>query len=176
MYSKMRGTKEIAKEFGVNPSTIQRWIKYFQLSCEINKNGHFELNEVTYEKLKHIHHETKNGKRMKDVHLSGHRFTPERKHAKKMVSSQQLNDKIDRILIQVDQLDRNIQTKADEVVEYQVLNQRKEINELNDIIQHLSQRLNSLENELPEKEIKHRSAEMERIPLKKRRLAGIFSL
>lgn len=172
----MRRTKEIADEFGVNPSTIQRWIKHFQLSCEINNNGHFELNETSYQKLKQVHEQTKKGKKIKEVVLKGHQFTPERSHAKKMVPSQRLDEKIDQLLIQVDQLDRNIQTKADEVVEYQVLNQRKEINELNDIIHHLSNRLNVLEKEIPEKELKDVSPDRERIPLKKRRLAGIFSL
>lgn len=172
----MRRTKEIADEFGVNPSTIQRWIKHFQLRCEINNNGHFELNEATYEKLKHVHQETKNGKKMKDVVLLGHCFTSERHQSKKMVPSQRLDEKIEQLIILVDQLDRNIQTKADEVVEYQVLNQRKEINELNEIIHHLSQRLKVLEKEIPEKNLKQESSETERIPLKKRRLAGIFSL
>ncbi|WP_280768181.1 MerR family transcriptional regulator [Salipaludibacillus daqingensis] len=176
MSNKMRRTKEIADEFGVNPSTIQRWIKHFQLPCEITKNGHFELNDETYEKLKHVHEETKKGKKMRSILLPGHRFSPERKQYNKMVSSQKLDEKINRMLIQVDQLDRNLQTKADEVVEYQVLNQRKEINELNDLIHQLSQRLKVLEKELPENKKSQLTSDKKHVPIKKRRLAGIFSL
>ncbi|WP_416149755.1 MerR family transcriptional regulator [Salipaludibacillus sp. HK11] len=175
MINKSWKTKEVAEEFGVNPSTVQRWIKHFQLSCEINSQGHFELNEATYKKLKHIHNETNQGKKLKEVTLAGHRFSTPQVQFKKMVPTHRLDERIDRLIIQVDQLDRNLQTKADEVVEYQVLNQRKEINELNDLISQLTRRLQALEAELREKE-QRTFIERREVPMKKRRLAGIFSL
>ncbi|PYZ94553.1 hypothetical protein CR194_03195 [Salipaludibacillus keqinensis] len=168
-------TKDIADELRVNPSTVQRWIKYFQLPYEVNKHGHFELTEETYQKLHHIHSETKEGKKMRHISLSEATSSINIRPKEKMVPAQRLDERIEKLIIQVEQLDRNLHTKADEVVEYQVLNHRKEINELNGLISQLTQRLKVLEDELSKKEkaSKDKSGE---IPLRKRRLAGIFSL
>ncbi len=38
-------TKEVADLLNVNPTTVQRWIKYFNIECETNEHGHYLLTE-----------------------------------------------------------------------------------------------------------------------------------
>ncbi|WP_082407126.1 MerR family transcriptional regulator [Bacillus sp. JCM 19041] len=39
-------TKEVSKAIGVNPTTIQRWTKFFEIKCEVNEQGHFYIINV----------------------------------------------------------------------------------------------------------------------------------
>lgn len=169
MPEKMWKTREVAKAINVNPSTVQRWIKYFHLTTKVNAKGHFEMTDDTYDKIKFIHSETKQGKKLKEIVMEGDRETGRGK----MVPASAMDEKIDMLIRQVEHLDRQLNNKADEVVEYQVLNQRKEINELNELISHLSSRLKTLEESLQQKENADLTAQNG--PQKKRRLAGIFS-
>ncbi|MCR6106624.1 MerR family transcriptional regulator [Salipaludibacillus agaradhaerens] len=162
-------TREIAKAIHVNPSTVQRWIKYFNLAHNVNSNGHFEIPNETYDQLKVINAQMKQGKKLSEVCL-----VEEDKVGKvSMIPAIQVEKKMEELLNQLDQLERKVRNKADDVVEYQILHQRKEINELNQIITQLSTRINILEDELVNKSTS--SAPLNESSGKKRRLAGIFS-
>ncbi|MGJ9381996.1 helix-turn-helix domain-containing protein [Salipaludibacillus sp. CF4.18] len=176
MEKRMWKTKEIAEEFGVNPSTVQRWVKYFQLPYTSTSQGHFEMDQKTFQKLKHIHLDTKTGKKLRDISFTNTSLSEPSILKGRMVSANQLDERFERLGIQLDHLDRKLQTKADEVVEYQVLQQRKEINELNDLVVQLTERLTSMEQALISKHEVAISMDTEHKPMKKRRLSGIFSL
>lgn len=169
-------TKEIADEMEVNPSTVQRWVKYFQLPYTITPLGHFEMGRDTYNKLKHVHLETTSGKRLREITFTDLNNQEPVKLKDKMVSAKQLDDRFEKLVFQLNHLDKKLQTKADEVAEYQILQQRKEINELNDLVFQLSDRIANMEEKLDTKEEKAFSLDSNHKPLKKRRLAGIFSL
>lgn len=167
---KMWRTKEVAEELGVNQKTIQRWIKQHSLDCEISGAGHYEINEDNYKKLHKIAKETGN-KRKQPV-----RHKAETEEVKR-VTAAMLDEKFCSLLLQVDQLDKQLQNKADEVVEYQMLQHRKEIDELTNSIDQFNTRLAKIENLLQanaEKIIHLHDKKAEKTP-KRNRLAGIFS-
>jgi chromosome-anchoring protein RacA len=166
-------TREIAKAIHVNPSTVQRWIKYFNLAYNVNSNGHFEIPNTTYDQLKVIYAQMKQGKKLSDVCLVEEAKGSAQTKKVAMIPAIQVEQKMEELLNQLDQLERKVRNKADDVVEYQILHQRKEINELNKIITQLSTRINILEDQLVNKSSS--SATLNESSGKKRRLAGIFS-
>ncbi|WP_157811992.1 chromosome-anchoring protein RacA [Alteribacter populi] len=142
-------TKSVAERLGVNPTTVQRWIKYFKLDCEMNELGHYVLTEDTVHTLQVIHKQLSEGKKLKDVKLGG---TKEPIRDKEMVASHVFNDRFGQILLHVDQLEKKLSEKADEVVEYQMLQHRQEIDDLADLLKKVDKRLQSLEHSISEKE------------------------
>ncbi|PYZ98378.1 RacA protein [Alteribacter lacisalsi] len=174
-------TKTVADQLGVNPTTVQRWIKYFDLKCETNELGHFVLPEETCHFLKQIHVQLNEGKKLKDV-----RFTPvkevyteennDHNGNGQVVSSRIFDERFGQILLHVDQLEKKLSEKADEVVEYQMLQHRQEIDELADLLRRVDKRLKKLEQSVvdKEKQVLYMNRKDPSRP-KKRMLANIFS-
>ncbi|WP_171051700.1 MerR family transcriptional regulator [Alteribacter natronophilus] len=174
-------TKMVADQLGVNPTTVQRWIKYFDLKCETNELGHFVLPEETCHFLKQIHVQLSEGKKLKDV-----RFTPVTEgngeepvfsgQENQVVSSRVFDERFGQILLHVDQLEKKLSEKADEVVEYQMLQHRQEIDELSDLLRRVNKRINTLEQSLADKEkqVIYMNRKEQAKP-RKRLLANIFS-
>ncbi|MBM7094604.1 MULTISPECIES: chromosome-anchoring protein RacA [Alteribacter] len=171
-------TKTVADELGVNPTTVQRWIKFFKLDCEVNDLGHYVLTEDTVKTLKSIHHQLSEGKRLKDVTVEGISHKKEETDSSGIVSSQIFNDRFGQILVHVDQLEKKLSEKADEVVEYQMLQHRQEIDDLSEMLRTVDRRLKSLEDNLSEKEkqvVYMNKGKKNNKPPRKRMLANIFS-
>lgn len=163
-------TRDVANKLGVNQKTIRQWIKHFSLSCESNNSGHYMIDKKNLEYLVYIHEQLKAGKKLADIRLPG----KERK-----VSSDKLDERFSRLLLQIDQLDRKIQSKAGEVVEYQMLQHRKEIDELNDSLAQFNHRLKMVEEKLnrqAEKVVAMEPRKTSEKGKKKRRFASIFSI
>ncbi|UTR14674.1 helix-turn-helix domain-containing protein [Salipaludibacillus sp. LMS25] len=167
-------TREIAKAIHVNPSTVQRWIKYFNLAYNVNSNGHFEIPNETYKQLKVIYAEMKQGKKMSDVCLLGGDKEQAKSKKVTMIPTTQVEKKMEELLSQLDHIERKVRNKADDVVEYQILHQRKEINELNQVITQLSARINTLEDQLVSNTTPS-TRPLRETSGKKRRLSSIFS-
>ncbi|WP_026689529.1 chromosome-anchoring protein RacA [Alteribacter aurantiacus] len=170
-------TKKVAEEIGVNPTTVQRWIKYFKINCEVNDLGHYVLNEETVMMLKSIHHQLSEGKRLKDVKIEGLKVDKEDENRTGIVSSHIFNERFGQILVHVDQLEKKLSEKADEVVEYQMLQHRQEIDELSQLLRTVDRRLKSLEDNLSEKEkqVVYMNKGKKNKPTRKRMFGNIFS-
>ncbi|MCD8510692.1 MAG: MerR family transcriptional regulator [Bacillus sp. (in: Bacteria)] len=168
-------TKEAAKTLGVSPKTIRHWIKYFKLNCSVNSLGHYVMDGDAMKKLGLINNQVKSGKKLDEVDMG---LQGEKKQASPvMVSSSQLDERFNKLLFQIDQLDKKIQSKASEVVEYQMLQHRKEIDEITETMERFEMRLAKLEESVKSKSheliIEHKHSRME--TTKKSRLANIFS-
>ncbi|WP_142303601.1 MerR family transcriptional regulator [Evansella halocellulosilytica] len=173
--AKVWKTKEVAAEFQVNQTTVQRWIKYFKIECKLNEVGHYVIEEQSYHQLCYIHEEVSKGKRLKEIDLNN--CISNIKKEPKMLPSSILDERFHKMLLQIDQLDKKLAEKADEVVEVQMLQHRREIDDLTTLLEKLDERLNYLESVITEKENKIISLE-EKVKIrknKKRRLAEIFS-
>ncbi|MFA9556194.1 MerR family transcriptional regulator [Evansella sp. AB-rgal1] len=169
---KMMKTKDVAEMLGVSQKTVRRWIKLFQLPCEVNEVGHYIIKEHEFRQLKTIHDDIKNGRSIDEMKRNKQRGKYEN-----MVSSQELNDKFNNLLFQIDLLDRKIQTKAEDIIEIQTLQHRREIDEITDSLEKFNQRLSTLEQTLNKKAdnlLPIHTKQHE--PVKKRKLASIFSL
>ncbi|MDQ0255249.1 chromosome-anchoring protein RacA [Evansella vedderi] len=169
-------TKDVATKLGVNQKTVQRWIRHFGLKCETNELGHYVISQVVYEQLAVIQEQLNSGKRMSEISLKG--VEKKLTTSEQMVSSQHLDERFNRLLFQIDQLDRKIQNKAGEVVEIQMLQHRKEIDEITETLERFDLRLKNLENALnneADKVIPLKTQQKEIQRSKKRRFASIFS-
>ncbi len=134
-------TKEMSVELGVNPTTIQRWTKFFKISCEVNEQGHFLYTDEHVPLFKKIQDQLKEGKKLKDV-------TIEQKQAKAVpsVPKKQYDAKLEQMYHQVSVLEQKLNTKADDVVSYQLLKHRSELDDMVNVLDRLEQRLNQMED------------------------------
>ncbi|WP_226657520.1 MerR family transcriptional regulator [Guptibacillus hwajinpoensis] len=135
-------TKQVSDELGVNPTTVQRWVKYFDLECEKNELGHFLFSSETVEELKSIKNDLRRGYSMEKIKSSGASHSSEQV----MVSPERFEQRLDRFSVRLEQLERQLEEKANEVITVQVLQHRTELDELMKKITSLEEKLMELED------------------------------
>ncbi|MCM3240540.1 MerR family transcriptional regulator [Heyndrickxia oleronia] len=134
-------TASVAKLLGVSHSTIQRWIKQLELEIHRNDLGHFEFSDEDIAMFKQIQAEIQKGKLLHEINLP---FKKVRK-GKKTQSDQPTTNTLHEKLIQ---LEGQINGKADNVVSYQLLSHRREIEDLENEMIKLTNRIEQLEKKL----------------------------
>ncbi|MGE8204599.1 MerR family transcriptional regulator [Heyndrickxia sp. NPDC080065] len=138
-------TASAANLLGVSQRTIQRWIKQLDLDMHRNELGHFHFNEEDISVLKHIQEEIQNGILLQDIVVAP-------KNSRKGKALMHKKEPIvDTLLEKVNELERSLNEKADDVVSYQLLTHRSELEELKNEVTQLNMRVEFLENELKEK-------------------------
>ncbi|WP_409299826.1 MerR family transcriptional regulator [Peribacillus sp. SCS-155] len=125
-------TSAVARLLGVSTSTIQRWVKQHNIHVDRNDHGHYLFNEETVRQLKNIQN-----------HTGSHTVYPEISSALEPIYS--LN--IEEVMFKLENLEKALDEKADSVVSYQLLQHRKEIEEMQKQIDSLEARINKLEAE-----------------------------
>jgi chromosome-anchoring protein RacA len=145
-------TSAVAKMLGVSPSTIQRWVKQANLQMERTELGHYQFSEESIEVLKEIQKQLNNGVLLQDLTIKG------KKARKATVSIPSPDGMFEQILARMEQLERKVNGKADDVVSYQILQHRREIEEMKEEMAKLRETIEILqqpaagleENALPE--------------------------
>lgn len=124
---------------GVSPSTIQRWVKQFGIEVGRNELGHYHFGEDHLEILKDIQSQIQNGALIHEVKLSVQK-TPGMilQNEDHSVQIKELEDK-------VSQLDSRLDSKADDVVSYQLLQHRREIEDLKTQLLQMAEKVALLE-------------------------------
>ncbi|MGG3562443.1 MerR family transcriptional regulator [Neobacillus rhizosphaerae] len=139
-------TSEVAKSLGVSASTIQRWVKQLELPMEKNDRGHYYFSNDDINLLKKIHEELQCGTLLHDI-------TPVRtkKSIRKGVVQAVENDEvIGKVWKKVNELELSINSKADSVASYQLLQHRSDIEELQSQVSELTSQLRLLQEQLAE--------------------------
>lgn len=170
----MMKTKEVSELLGVNPTTVQRWIKHFNMRTITNEQGHYVFGASDVQQLKQIQNQLNAGKRMKDIRLEE---TKETKTESKetMIPAWQYYAKLDSMMDRIMMLEEKLERKADDVVSYQLLKHRNELNEMTRILKNIETRLDLVEEFMKEAQEKRLNDEVE--PTKRRRaFAKMFSL
>lgn len=124
-------TSAVAKQLGVSPSTIQRWVKQANLQMERTELGHYQFSEESIEILKDIKEQLNRGVLLQDLKIKG------RKPRKATVSGVKSDTAIGRLEERMNEFESKLSRKADEVVAYQILQHRREIEELQSEITNL---------------------------------------
>ncbi len=175
-------TKEVSEELGVNPTTIQRWIKYFDIPCKTNELGHYLIGEKELVTLQNIKERLNRGFTMKEIREKNDPVQIVKEKREKMVAVNVFEEKLEQLMIHIEQLERKLSVKADEVVEYQVLQHRTELDSLFTMITKIDERMSKIEQHLPEMEKKvvggvvNNVPEQLKKPRRKSKLMSIFSL
>ncbi|WP_227936238.1 chromosome-anchoring protein RacA [Alkalihalobacillus deserti] len=145
-------TKEVSEILGVNSTTVQRWAKYFGLVCETNEHGHFLFTNEHVETMRKVQIQLQQGKRMKEIQLG---FNQPNQVEKKEVNIETANyeGKLEEVINRVGELDRKLSQKADEVVSYQLLKHRTELEDMIKLIKSLEGRLSKIEERMQDHEI-----------------------
>ncbi|GAF23930.1 MULTISPECIES: chromosome-anchoring protein RacA [Shouchella] len=135
-------TKEVSMELGVNPTTIQRWTKFFKISCDVNEQGHFLYTDEHLPLFRAIQEQLRAGKKLKDISLDSKQ---EKEKRIPSVPKKQYDAKLEQMYQQVHVLEQRLETKADDVVSYQLLKHRSELDDMMKVLDRLENRLIQME-------------------------------
>lgn len=137
-------TSQVAKLLGVSPKTVQRWVKQLNLQMERNELGHYLFTDEDINTLRDIKDQLNQGILFHEVKVAEKK--PSRKGIMKTEAAESDPD-FDELLQKIAELDQKVNSKADSVVSYQLLQHRREIEELNERIAELEVKIESFEKQ-----------------------------
>ncbi|MGX9290269.1 chromosome-anchoring protein RacA [Bacillus sp. A015] len=162
-------TNEVAKEIGVSSKTIQRWVKQLNIPVARNELGHYEFHEDIVQLLKEVKHQMSEGVILQDIRLPIHeetvrqlssavetdestqRFEALEEQVKQLIQQQ---SHVHDVEVRLQELERKLAKKADEGVSYQLLQHRREIEDLTTKFERLAATLKQPSQVEEDKEIK----------------------
>ena len=164
-------SSEVAKLLGVSVSTIQRWVKQLELPMERNERGHYLFKEEDIEMLKAIHKQIQQGVLIQDI--------APKKQRTGTIKPVEHNEAIEKLTAKITELESKLNAKADSVASYQLLQHRREIDELQTQVRNLLDRISTLENQLSpppviEKPLVHDQTNVTRKAKKKNIVSSLF--
>ncbi|WNB93769.1 MerR family transcriptional regulator [Bacillus sp. NEB1478] len=133
-------TKTVSEELGVNPTTVQRWVRHFNIQCDKNDHGHYLFKQGDIEQLKEIKAQLDQGLLMSDIQISTFKTV---EHT--MGNPLEFDDKFERLEAAITALEKKIEEKADTVVSYQMLQHAREVEDLVKKMELMEYRLQDLE-------------------------------
>lgn len=160
-------TNMAAKELGVSAKTVQRWVKQLNLPAERNELGHYSFTSEDLDVLKSVKQQISEGTALLDVQVprltektDGLYFAARSKiNGGTEQRLAELERKLDvltkekqdgnHLLSRIEELERQLKQKADEGVSYQLLQHRREIDDLNAELQTLASRIQELAQTAP---------------------------
>jgi chromosome-anchoring protein RacA len=167
-------TAEVTKLLGVSRRTLMRWVSQLDMQLEKNELGHYQFSDEDVEQLRQAIIQAQSQPQQTQIIPSS------RKGTIKSVSV--VDDNNDESLNKrMDELERAIRGKADDVVSYQMLQHRKEMEELLSKIAVLEKKIENLENGREKHEPKENvfvfdQSPPQKKPKRKNLISSIFSL
>lgn len=171
-------TAAVAKLLGVSRRTVMRWVDQIGMHLEKNELGHYQFTDVDIDHLRQIQEQA--NAQAANTPIS----QPVQKGRTGVVKSPASIDanKVNALNERVDDLERRIRSKADDVVSYQILQHRKEMEELLGKITMLEEKVEKLESNQQKREpIKDKVLVFDQPtapqrPKRKNLISSIFSL
>lgn len=153
-------TNMAAKELGVSAKTVQRWVKQLNLPAERNELGHYSFTAEDLDVLKSVKKQIAEGTALQDIQVprkskkragfilqrtksGGTERRLEELERKLDILTKEKQDE-HQLLSRIEELERQLKQKADEGVSYQLLQHRREIDDLNAELQSLASRIQEL--------------------------------
>jgi chromosome-anchoring protein RacA len=139
----------VAAKVGISTKTLRKWIKMFDLECSKNEHGHYVFDEKDYSVFCEIRDNLKKGVPTHEILIK----TPRRGIVKDMnkTGDHPLQQQFEVLLERMERNEQKIEQKASEVVSYQLLQHRREIEELNERVAKLETYIQQLEKEKKDK-------------------------
>ena len=139
-------TSEVSKLLGVSHSTINRWITQLKLDIDRTALGHYRFSEEDIALLQQIKEQLQNGIILQNIQIG------EKKVRKATLTSKQAitdeNKIVEKLQEKVTHIEKRLETKADDVVSYQLLQHRSDIEELQKTINKLTKQIETLESKI----------------------------
>lgn len=136
-------TSDVAKLLGVSQSTIQRWVKQLNLPMEKNERGHYLFKQNDIDLLKEVKEQIQKGALLQDInHLSV------KKHRKGFVKASDNEVVLEKLVQKMANLEMRLNEKADSVTSYQLLQHRGEIEDMQNQVNLLMNRIQKLEEQV----------------------------
>lgn len=168
-------TAEFAKKLGVSTKTVRKWIKNLNIPCTKNEYGHYVFEDTDLPLFAEIRNQVRSGVPTEKVDLNTQQ--PRKGTVRKMVqvNDKTLSEKLNKMMDRIKENERRIEEKASDVVSYQLLQHRKEIDELQKRVQTLEAYIQRLEDEKEEIQ-KQTAITLEKIeqPRRRKRVLGFL--
>ena len=139
-------SSEVAKILGVSTSTAQRWVKQLNLPMERNERGHYTFTVEDLPILEDIRDQIQNGALLQEI--APVKISTARKGTVKAVET---SPDFEKLMMMFSDLERKIDNKADSVASYQLIQHRKEIEELQSQVAELAAALEEIGHREPER-------------------------
>lgn len=138
----MMKTSDVAKELGINPKTVLKWVKQHDIPCEKNELGHFEFTDQHLKQLKQVQSNSPSQRAAPTVSKREGTVSLSIEETEKW---QEMQKQMDQMLMRLMENERRIEEKAGEVVTFQILEHRSEIDDLQKKVDKLEARIQELE-------------------------------
>lgn len=143
-------TKTVAEVLRVAPKTVQTWVRKYQIPVQTNDRGHYLYDHKAIDRLQSV----KSTQMPEENEGFVERETkPPYEEAEK---------RMDDILRRLDHLEQMIEQKADEVVSFQLLKHRQELDEVQSSLAVMDDNLKHLQNDKVESQRKLEGPKKER--------------
>ncbi|QOR83989.1 MerR family transcriptional regulator [Geobacillus stearothermophilus] len=147
-------TSDVAIRLGVSPKTIQRWVRKYNIPLRRNEAGHYLFDEKTVALLERVKFEQ--GAALETPPKAEPKTPPAPSrpstsppnvpiHA---LFQEYVGPEISRVSLRLDQLEQQLEQKADDVVSIQLLHHRQEMEEIVARLTALEQLVARLEQQL----------------------------
>ncbi|MDN4522857.1 MerR family transcriptional regulator [Fictibacillus fluitans] len=138
-------TKTVSEELGVNPTTIQRWVKHFNLACQKNDHGHYLFSEQDIEDLREIKKQLDAGLLMGDIQIAAAKTKEAEPKAQPAIA---FDERFDQLMAQIEKLEKKLEEKADDVLSYQVLQHATEMDDMMKRLVKIEEKIEDIEVKL----------------------------
>jgi chromosome-anchoring protein RacA len=139
-------TKDAADLLSVSQTTIKRWAAMFPDFFLKDRFGHYTFSEREISQLIHIKDRINHGEALEGIQLI---LTHDKQPAKPLEENllPHTHDKpMENMLSRIDDIERSLDRKADEVVSVQLLQQREELEDLRQMIKQLAVSLETIQH------------------------------
>ncbi|MCH1625120.1 MerR family transcriptional regulator [Ferdinandcohnia quinoae] len=140
-------TAELAGIVGVSTKTIRRWIRDYNIPCQKNEYGHFIFTDEDLTFYNQIRDQLKNGTPNDEIKAKVKQPRKGTVRTMQKGTDQPVEQLVAKLLERVEQNERRIESKASDVVSYQLLQHRNELDELQKKVKQLEDYIQVLENE-----------------------------
>ncbi|UAL48400.1 MerR family transcriptional regulator [Sutcliffiella horikoshii] len=138
-------THEVAKELGMAPRTVRKWVQKYEIPCRKNDYGHYVYDEEALARLETLKASGEVAGALDIAFDTDIKEVQFENMSTGNEESKALEHRLENLTERVSRTERMVQQKADEVVSYQLLQQRKEIEELTKTVDRLEKMLDQMQ-------------------------------
>ncbi|WP_019914677.1 MerR family transcriptional regulator [Paenibacillus sp. HW567] len=138
-------TKDAAELLSVSQTTIKRWAAMFPDFFPKDRFGHYIFTEQEISLLESIKDRITHGEALERIHLNPADGGPPKSLQEKPLPPTQ-EQPLEDMLSRIKDIERSLDHKADEVVSFQLLQQREELEDLRQMIKQLAVSLETIQN------------------------------